>query len=77
MPKLQDVHALYGGDLHGFVLDKGDKDALAPLRVSDEFVRMIAGVQLLHERVGEVWAYTHSEMLSLFEMWGGPEVKLR
>jgi sirohydrochlorin ferrochelatase len=35
-------------DLGGFVLIKGDKDALARLRVEDEFVRTIVGVQLVH-----------------------------
>ena len=66
----------HGGDLQGFVLVKGDKDALAQLRVDEEFVRMIVGVQLVHERVGVVWAYAGTEMQSLFGMWDRQEERL-
>jgi hypothetical protein len=66
----------HGGDLDGFVMVKGDKEALAQLRVSDEFVRMIVGVQLVHHKVGVVWAYTGAEMQSLFKMWDEQEEKL-
>jgi hypothetical protein len=65
----------HGGDLFGFVLVKGDKEALARLRVSDEFVRMIVGVQLVHTHVGVVWAYTGAEMQELFAMWDRQEEK--
>jgi hypothetical protein len=66
----------HGGDLNGFVLVKGDKQALARLRVDDEFVRIMVGVQLVHSKVGVVGAYTGAEMQSLFEMWGQQEEKL-
>lgn len=66
----------HGGDLHGFVLVKGDREALARLRVADEFVQVIVGVQLVHERVRVVWAYTGEEMQSLFEMWDRREGEL-
>jgi hypothetical protein len=59
----------HGGDLEGFVLVKGDKESIAQLRVDDEFVRIIVGVQLVHTKVGVVGAYTGAEMQSLFEMW--------
>lgn len=66
----------HGGELEGFVLVKGDKDALASLRVNEEFVKMIVAVQLVHNKVGVVWAYTGAEMQSLFQMWDQQEEKL-
>ena len=63
----------YGVDLHGFVLVKGDRDAQRSERISDEFVHMIVGVQLVHERVRVVWASTGAEMQQLFEMWDQQE----
>ena len=59
----------HGGDLAGFVLVKGDKEIVAELRVSAEFVRITARVQLVHSHVGVVGAYTGAEMQTLFQMW--------
>lgn len=59
----------HGGDPHGFVLVKGDKESLARLRIDDEFMRMIVGVQLVHSHVRVAWAYTGTERQMLFEMW--------
>jgi hypothetical protein len=59
----------HGGDLAGFVLVKGEREAMAQLRLSDDFVRIIARVQLMHSHVGVVVAYTGAEMQALFEMW--------
>ena len=66
----------HGGDLNGFVLVKGDQERLARLRVEDEFVRIIVGVQLVHSNVGVVGAYTGAEMQSLFAIWDQQEEKL-
>ncbi len=66
----------HGGDLEGFVLVKGERDAIARLRVDPEFVEVIVGVQLVHARVGVVGAYTGAEMLSLLELWDRQEVKV-
>ncbi len=66
----------HGGNLEGFVVVRGDKDKLAQLRVDDEFVRMIVGVQLVHTNMRVVWAYTGAEMQSLFAMWDQQEEKL-
>src|SRR5690349_7454256 len=66
----------HGGDLGGFVMVKGEKEAIAALRVDDEFVRLIVGVQLVHQKVGVVGAYTGAEMQSLFHMWDEEEEKL-
>jgi hypothetical protein len=63
----------HGGDLDGFVLVKGEKEALARLRVDDEFVKTIVGVQLVHNKVGVVGAYTGAEMGTLFAMWDEQE----
>ena len=59
----------HGGDLAGFVLVKGDKETIAQLRVSDDFLRMGARVQLVHRHVGIVGAFTGAEMGALFAMW--------
>jgi hypothetical protein len=66
----------HGGDLEGFVLIRGEKDALAMLRVDNEFVKVIVGVQLVHTKVGVVWAYAGAEMQSLFRTWDEQEEKL-
>ena len=66
----------HGGDLEGFVLVKGDKEFLAKLRVEEEFVKIIVGAQLVHIKVGVVWAYSGREMQSLFQIWGQQEEKL-
>jgi hypothetical protein len=59
----------HGGDLAGFVLVKGDREAIARLRTSNEFARIVARVQLVHSNVGVVGAYTGPEMGALFELF--------
>jgi hypothetical protein len=59
----------HGGELAGFVLVRGDRDRIAQLRVSDDFLRIAARVQLVHRDVGVVGAYTGAEMGALFAMW--------
>jgi hypothetical protein len=66
----------HGGDLGGFVLVKGEKESIAKLRVEDEFVRLIISVQLVHQKVGVVGAYTDAEMQTLFQTWDEQEEKL-
>ncbi|HEX8567351.1 MAG TPA: hypothetical protein VF648_17050 [Pyrinomonadaceae bacterium] len=66
----------HGGDLEGFVLVKGDKEVIGKLRLDEEFVRIIVGVQLVHSKVGVVGAYVGAEMQSLFEIWDQQEEKL-
>lgn len=50
-----------GGSVLGFVLMQGDRDALAALRISEEFVRVIAGVGLVHRNLAVAWAHTGAE----------------
>lgn len=50
-----------GGSVLGFALIRGDRDALAALRVSEEFVRVIAEVELVHRNVVVAWAHTGAE----------------
>jgi hypothetical protein len=66
----------HGGDLAGFVLVRGDQEAIAHLRVSAEFTRVAVRVQLVHTHVGVVGAYTGAEMQSLFEVWDRQEEEL-
>jgi hypothetical protein len=66
----------HGGELEGFVMIKGEREKIAKLRVDEEFVRVIVGVQLVHNKVGVVGAYTGSEMQSLFETWNQQEENL-
>ena len=58
----------HGGDLEGFVLVKGTREALARVRDDPEFMRMIAGLRLVHHSVGVVGAYTGDEMQALMEV---------
>lgn len=66
----------HGGDLAGFVLIKGDQSALQHLRATEEFTKIIVGVQLVHTKVGVVTAYTGAEMQSLFHIWDQQEEAL-
>ena len=66
----------HGGELAGFVLVKGDRQALAHLRVNDEFTRLVVRIQLVHTHVGVVGAYAGAEMQSLFEVWDEQEAEL-
>lgn len=66
----------HGGELGGFVLIKGEKDAVARLRVDDEFVKLIVGVQLVHTNVGVVGAYTGLELQTHLGAWDQQEARL-
>jgi hypothetical protein len=66
----------HGGELTGFVLVKGDQQAISRLRTSDEFTRIAVRIQLVHTYVGVVGAYTGAEMQSLFEVWDREEGEL-
>lgn len=66
----------HGGELEGFVTVKGDRDKLARLRVSEDFQRVIVGVQLVHSKVGVVGAYAGAEMGSLMRLWDEQEDQL-
>jgi hypothetical protein len=48
----------HGGDLYGFFLVRGDREALARLRASEGFVRVIQRGGLVVERLGVTAAYT-------------------
>jgi hypothetical protein len=62
----------HGGDLAGFVLVKGDAEAIAELRMSDDFTRIVVRVQRVHQSVGVVGGYTGAEMQALFALWNDP-----
>lgn len=66
----------HGGELEGFVFLKGEKEKLAQLRVSDGFIQVIVGVQLVHSKVGVVGAYAGAEMQSLLHLWDKQEDRL-
>lgn len=66
----------HGGDLEGFVMVKGEKESLATLRVSEEFQRLIVGVQLVHAKVGVTGAYTGAEMQTVMRLWDEQEERL-
>ena len=66
----------HGGDLAGFVLVKGDQETVARLRGSEEFVRIVARVQLVHSHVGVVGAYTGAELQALFALWDQQRAEL-
>ena len=47
----------HGGELAGFVILRGDRKALAAVRFSDEFERLIARASAIIDRPGVVPAY--------------------
>ncbi len=53
---------LHGGDLNGFFLVRGEREALARVRTSDEFVRVVLRAGLVVQRVGVVAATTGAEL---------------
>jgi hypothetical protein len=55
-----DVYLLapHGGDLNGFVILRGDRKALADIRFSDEFERLLARASAIIDAPGVVPAYT-------------------
>lgn len=52
----------HGGDLGGFFLVRGEKDALARVRASEEFDRIILRATMVVQRVGVVAATTGAEL---------------
>jgi hypothetical protein len=65
-----------GGTTLGFVLVKGERDTLAALRVSPEFLRIVVGIQLVHRNVAVVWGHTGAEMGQLLGLWAEREAEL-
>ena len=55
----------HGGDLGGFLLVRGDREALSRLRTDPEFVRMVGRAQLVVQNVGVVAAYGGEELTAL------------
>jgi hypothetical protein len=51
------VLAPHGGDLNGFVVLHGDRKALAEIRFSDEFERLVARAAAIIDSLGVVPAY--------------------
>ncbi len=45
------------------------KETVGQLRVSGEFVQLIARMQLVHSKVGVIGARTGAEVRALFKMW--------
>jgi hypothetical protein len=48
----------HGGDLNGFVILRGDRKALADVRFSDEFERLLARASAIIDSPGVVPAYS-------------------
>ena len=61
-PALLEPH---GGDLAGFILVRGEQEALSRLRSDAAFLRTIARAQLVVQRVGVVTAYTGEALQTL------------
>lgn len=52
----------HGGDLGGFILVRGERDQLAQLRTSEEFLRLIQRAAFVVHRIGVVAAFTGDEL---------------
>jgi hypothetical protein len=66
----------HGGDLEGFVMVKGDQDSLARLRTSEEFLKTVVAVQLVHSKVRVVGAYTGRELQIVAGLWDEQENRI-
>ena len=55
----------HGGDLGGFMLLRGEREALMRIQAGDEFRRMVTRAQLIVENFGVVLAATGSEVEKL------------
>jgi hypothetical protein len=53
---------LHGGDLNGFFLVRGERDALSRIRASEEFGRVILRASMVVKNVGAVGAATGQEL---------------
>ena len=52
----------HGGDLGGFMLLRGEREALSRIHSSQEFERVVARAQLIVENFGVVYAATGGEI---------------
>jgi hypothetical protein len=57
----------HGGELAGFLLIKGDAEALARLRIDPEFMRLNNRAQLVVQNFGVVGGVYGAELQALFE----------
>jgi hypothetical protein len=60
----------HGGDLNGFVVLHGDRQALTDIRFGDEFERLLVRASAIVDAVGAVVAYTGealSKQIGLFQ----------
>jgi hypothetical protein len=67
-----DVYLLspHGGDLDGFVILRGDRKALADVRFSDEFERLLARATAVVDSAGVIPAYSGDslvEQMAIFQ----------
>ena len=59
----------HGGDLGGFFLLRGDQDAIASVRASDDFVRLSTRAQLIVENYGVVGAEMGGRIQTQMELF--------
>jgi hypothetical protein len=59
----------HGGDLGGFILLRGEREALTRLRTSEEFVRMVLRANLVVESLGVVGAYVGDSFQAQMERY--------
>jgi hypothetical protein len=60
----------HGGDLDGFVILRGDRQALASVRFSDEFERLIARATAIIDSLGVVPAYGGDALAQQMNLFG-------
>jgi hypothetical protein len=66
----------HGGDLQGFALLRGDREKLVLLRMTADFVRIIARAETCLDNVGVVEAYVDGGARRLMETWESAIVDL-
>jgi hypothetical protein len=59
----------HGGDLNGFTLVRGDRDKLASIRTSDEFLRLSLRADLITEGFGVIGAILGEQVGTLMGVY--------
>lgn len=66
----------HGGDLAGFAVLNGDAPALAEVRASEDFQRLVARAGLIVENLGVVTAMTNAGLQTQMGIYGEETAKL-
>ena len=66
----------HGGDLHGFLLIRGDREKLNAIRTSEEFLRLNNRAALIVDNFGVITAFIGEELQRQFADFGAQAAEL-